>query len=149
MRVEFYGLVFESPRITVYLWSPWRASALEHRMFEAIKQLPNATFEAGPDERMIHLTELKTWRAAVQALSRVLKGWQEEAEPGSERRLWRWLIEGDTDGYGYDHSGEPTSVWGYLQVCVDRGGPQDQEKGEVIDLEDFGLRIWSEISTRI
>ncbi len=33
MRIDFYGLVFETPRVTFYLWSPWRAAALEHRLF--------------------------------------------------------------------------------------------------------------------
>ena len=34
----------------------------------------------------------------------MLKGWQEEAETGSEKRTWRWLLEGDTDADGYDHT---------------------------------------------
>ena len=37
MRVDFYGLILETPRVTVYLWSPWRAAALEHRLFESIR----------------------------------------------------------------------------------------------------------------
>jgi hypothetical protein len=78
----------------------------------------------------------------LQTLARVLKGWQEEAEPGGERRTWRWLLEGDTDAYGYDHTGEPACLWGFLRVSVDRGGPGEPDKGEDIDLEGFGLRIW-------
>ena len=34
MRVDFYGLAFETPRVTFYLRSPWRAAALEHKLFE-------------------------------------------------------------------------------------------------------------------
>ena len=80
----------------------------------------------------------------MQAVSRVLKGWQEEAELGGERRSWRWLLEADTDADGYDHTGEQTSLWGFLRVSVDRGGPGEPDKGEDIDLEGFGMRIWPE-----
>src|SRR5262249_37515427 len=31
MRIDFYGMVFQTPRVTFHLWSPWRATALEHR----------------------------------------------------------------------------------------------------------------------
>ncbi len=50
MRVDLYGLTFETPSITCYLWSPWRASAIEHRLFEAIRALPHVEFEAAADE---------------------------------------------------------------------------------------------------
>jgi hypothetical protein len=77
----------------------------------------------------------------LQAVARVLKGWQEEAEPGSERRTWRWLMEGDTDEAGYDHNGEPTSLWCFLRVGLERGGPGDMEKAEDVDLDGFGLEV--------
>jgi hypothetical protein len=144
LRINFYGLTFETPGVTFYLWSPWRAAALEHRLFEAVSHLPRVEADQGPDERRVHVTDPKTLRAALQAVSRVLKGWQEEADPGSERRTWRWLLEGDSDADGYDHNGEPTSLWGFLRVAVDRGGPGDQEKGEDLDLEGFGMRVWGE-----
>src|SRR5579885_487587 len=95
MRVEFYGLAFETPRVTFYLWSPWRSTALEHRLFEAIRQLPRVTAEQGPDELRIHIDDAKTCRAALQVVARVLKGWQEDADPATERRSWRWLLEAD------------------------------------------------------
>ncbi len=44
MRIEMYGLVFEAPTVTFYLWSPWRSSALEHRLFEEIRSLPQTRF---------------------------------------------------------------------------------------------------------
>jgi hypothetical protein len=141
VRVDFYGLVLETPRVTVYLWSPWRAAALEHRLFEAIRVLPRARLEQGPDEVRLHLDDPKTCRAALQAVERVLKGWQEEADPGSERRAWRWLLEGDTDADGYDHTNEPVSLWGFLRVTLERGGPGEPEKNEDIDLEGFGLQV--------
>ena len=97
MRFEFYGLAFETPRVIFHLWSPWRATALEHRLFEALRLLPRAEQEEGSDELRLGVTDPKTCRAALQAISRVLKGWQEEADAGSERRTWRWLLEGDTD----------------------------------------------------
>jgi hypothetical protein len=144
MRVDFYGLAFETPCVTFALWSPWRSSALEHRLFEAVQGLPGTQVVQEGEERRVHITQLRTWRAALQALSRVLKGWQEEADLGGERRTWRWLLEADTDADGYDHNGEPTSLWGFLRVSVDRGGPGEEEKGEDIDLEGFGLRIWAD-----
>jgi hypothetical protein len=143
MRIDFHGLAFETPRVTFYLWSPWRASALEHRLFEAIRQLPQAETEEGPDEVRVHLTDPKQWKAALHATARVLKGWQEEIGLGSgEKRSWRWMLEGDADVDGYDHAGEPTTLWGFLRVALDRGGPGEEEKGEDIDLYGFGWRVW-------
>jgi hypothetical protein len=144
MRFDFYGLAFETPRVIFHLWSPWRATALEHRLFEALRQLPRAELEEGPDERRLVLSEPRSCRAALQAISRVLKGWQEEAEAGGERRTWRWLLEADTDEAGYDHNGEPASVWCFLRVGLERGGPGEPEKGEDIDLDGFGMRIWGD-----
>jgi hypothetical protein len=142
MRVDFYGLTFETPEVTFYLWSPWRASALEHRLFNTIAALPGIELEKLPDESSVHLRESKSWRAALQAMSRVLKGWQEEAsDAGSEKRSWRWMLETDLDVDGYDHAGEPASLWGFLRVSVDRSSPDEPEKGEDIDLNGFGLRI--------
>jgi hypothetical protein len=141
MRFDFYGLAFETPRVTFFLWSPWRATALEHRLFDALRHLPRVQAEEAPDELRLHLTDPKACRSALQAVARVLKGWQEEADPGSERRSWRWLLEADTDDAGYDHAGEPTSLWGFLRVGLERGGPGDAEKGEEIDLDGFGLQV--------
>jgi hypothetical protein len=146
MRIDFYRLAFETPRVTFYLWSPWRASALEHRLFDAIRHLPRVEVQEGPDEWRIEVSDPKTWRAAIHAAARVLKGWQEEADPGSDRRSWRWLLEGDSDNDGYDHAGEPATLWGFLRVSLDRAAPGDEEKGEDIDLNGFGLRIWGESS---
>lgn len=142
MRIDFNGLVFETPRSTFYLWSPWRASALEHRLFDAVKNVVRTEPESAPDELRLHVSDPKTWRTAVQAVVRVLKGWQEEADAGGEHRSWRWLLEGDSDAHGYDHYGERASLWIFLRVSLDRGGPGEPEKGEDIDLEGFGLRIW-------
>lgn len=144
MRVDFYGLAFETPHVTFHLWSPWRAAALEHKLFEAVRTLPRVEAQTFPDEWQLHVGEPKTFRSAVQAISRVLKGWQEEADPPAERRHWRWLLEGDTDADGYDHYGEPNSLWGILRVSLERGGPGEGDKSEDLDLEGFGLRIWGE-----
>jgi hypothetical protein len=143
MQVDFYGLTFEAPRVTFYLWSPWRAAALEHRLFDAIRALPRVQAEEGPDELRLHVTDPKTWRAALQVVARVLKGWQEEADPASEKRNWRWLLEGDTDADSYDHTGEPFSLWGFLRVSLERGGLGEPDKGEDVDLEGFGLQVWA------
>jgi hypothetical protein len=141
MRFDFYGLAFETPRVTFFLWSPWRATALEHRLFDALRQLPRAQYEEGPDELRLHLSDPKACRAALQAVARVLKGWQEDADPGSERRGWRWLLEADTDDGGYDHNGEPTCLWGFLRVSLEHGGPGEPDKGEHIDLDGFGFQV--------
>ena len=44
---------------------------------------------------------------SVQNLSRVLKGWQEDGDPGTEKRAWRWMLEGDTDAH---HRDDPADV---------------------------------------
>ncbi len=144
MRVELFGLMMETPAVTFYLWSPWRCSALEHKLFDSLRTIPNATFEEAPDEIRLHVIDPKGWKAAVQNLSRVIKGWQEEATDGGkeERRGWRWLLEADVDGAGYDMQGERASFWAYLRLSLDRGGPGEAEKGEDIDLNGFGVQIW-------
>src|SRR3712207_9529658 len=99
MRVELFGLTMEAPGVTFYLWSPWRCSALEHRLFDAVKGVPNAQLETGPDELRLHVTDPKAWKASVQHLSRVLKGWQEEAaDSGAERRGSGGFAGGDRGG---------------------------------------------------
>jgi hypothetical protein len=145
MRVDFYGLVFDSPSVTFYLWSPWRSTALEHKLFEAVRSLPNTRREDAADEYRVHVTDPKAFRAALQAVARVLKGWQEDAEMGTDRRTWRWMIEGDTNADGYDAQGEPFGVWAFLRLGLDHGGPGEGEKGEDVDLDGFGLRIWGEV----
>jgi hypothetical protein len=148
MRFEFYGLAFEVPHVTFHLWSPWRATALEHRIFDAVRHLPRVQPEQAPDELRLHVSDPKVARQALQAVSRVLKGWQEEADAASERRAWRWMLEGDTDDAGYDHTGEPTSLWGFLRLGLERGGPGEPDKGEDIDLDGFGLQVPGHTSGR-
>ena len=144
MRVELFGLAMETPNATFYLWSPWRCSFLEHKLFDALKGVPGATLEPGPDEVRLHVVEPKAWKVAMQSISRVLKGWQEEATDAGkeERRVWRWLLEADVDATGYDMQGEKASFWAYLRLSIDRGGPNDAEKGEDIDLNGFGVQVW-------
>jgi hypothetical protein len=43
MRVDLFGLVMEAPGVTFYLWSPWRCSAIELKLFDALKAVPNAS----------------------------------------------------------------------------------------------------------
>jgi hypothetical protein len=144
MRVDLFGLTMDAPGVTFYLWSPWRCSALEHKLFDSLRQIPNASLEAEADELRIHVADPKGWKAAVQNLSRVLKGWQEEASDvgKEERRGWRWLLEADVDGAGYDMAGERASFWCYVRLSLDRGGPAEAEKGEDIDLNGFGVQVW-------
>jgi hypothetical protein len=141
MRFDFYGLAFETPRVVFHLWSPWRATALEHRLFDALRHLPRVELEESADEHRLSVADPKTCRIALQSISRVIKGWQEEADAGSERRTWRWLMEGDIDDAGYDHNGEAASLWCFLRVGLERGGPGEPDKGEDVDLDGFGLEI--------
>jgi hypothetical protein len=142
MRVDFYGLSFETPGVMFHLRSPWRCSALEHRLFDAIKTTPGAEFETLPDELRVHLNSVTHWKQALQNLSRVLKGWQEEAtEAGAERRSWRWLLEADVDSNGYDMHAEKAGIWAYVRLSLERGGPSEGEKDEDIDLSGFGICI--------
>ncbi|MFO0823506.1 MAG: hypothetical protein U0792_10380 [Gemmataceae bacterium] len=144
MKVELFGLTMDAPGITFYLWSPWRCSAIEHKLFESIRTIPNAVPEAAGDDVRVHITDQKGWKAAVQNLSRVLKGWQEEASDSGreERRSWRWLLEADVDAAGFDMQGERASFWAYLRLSLDRGGVGEAEKGEDIDLNGFGIQVW-------
>ena len=148
MRVDFYHLNFEAPLVTFHLWSPWRAAELEHRLFHAVRDIPRVEAETSAEEWRLQVRDPKTWRAAVQAVARVLKGWQDDAEMGTDRRSWRWLLEGDTNADGYDATGEPFSAWGFLRVALDHGGLGEGEKGEDIDLDGFGLRVWGEANKR-
>lgn len=144
MRVELFGLVMDSPGVTFHLWSPWRCSWLEHRLFESLKNLPGVERESAPDEERLHIDDPKAWKLALQNLSRVLKGWQEEAADSGkdEKRSWRWLVETDVDANGYDMQGEKASLWAYLRLSLDRGGPAEPDKGEDIDLNGFGICVW-------
>jgi len=143
MRIEFYGLTLETPKATFYLWSPWRASALEHKLFDAVRNFPGVTVEEEPDEVRVNVPDAKTFKQSITSVARILKGWQEDAEQGRERRAWRWLFEGDTDDNGYDHAGEPACLWVFLRIGLDRAGGFDEaERAEDIDLNGFGLRIW-------
>jgi hypothetical protein len=142
MRLDFYGLSFHTASITFYLFSPWRGSHLEHRVFEAIRILPDVRLEKSAEEWRVVLSDPRTVKVALTAVERVMKGWQEDAEPGSERRFWRWVLEADTDSNGYDHVGERVALWGYLRLAVERGGPSDaDQRAEEIDLDWFGFQI--------
>jgi hypothetical protein len=117
-------------------------------LFEAVAALPGVRKEKNGEELALHVEDPKTVRAALNGIQRVLKGWQEEADMGSDRRSWRWLIDGDTNADGYDHNGEEFCLWGILRVSLDRSGPGESEKGEDVDMEGFGLRIWADKERR-
>jgi hypothetical protein len=143
MRVELFGLAMDAPGVTFYLWSPWRCTLIEHKLFEAISTLPGGKLEREPDELRVHVNDAKAWKQGVQNMSRVLKGWQEEGvDANNEKRAWRWLLEGDIDANGYDHKGEKAAFWMFLRLSMDRGGPGDAEKGEDVDLNGFGVCVW-------
>jgi hypothetical protein len=142
MRIDLHGLTFETPRVTFYLWWPWRATALEHRLFDAVCEALGIMPQVSPQGVCLQISDPRNWRSAVQAVARVLKGWQEEADPAGERRSWRWLLEGESDPYGYDSAGEPASLWGLVQITVDYNSPGETSDGEDMELESFNFRIW-------
>ena len=144
MKVDLFGLAMEAPGVTFYLWSPWRCSASNTSSSNRCAAFPARLLEATADELRIQITEQKAWKAAMQNLSRVLKGWQEEGSDvgKEERRSWRWLIEADVDGAGYDMAGERASFWAYVRLSLERGGPGEAEKGEDLDLNGFGVEVW-------
>ena len=141
MKIELHGLAFETPKLNVVLHSPWRCVELEHRMFMAVKEAIGAEPEDMGGEVRLSISDPKHWRSAQQALLRVLKGWQEDCVPGTERRHWAWLVEGDVNASGYDHTGQPASLWFIVRTLVERGGPHDGEKPEELDLEGFGIQV--------
>jgi hypothetical protein len=51
------------------------------------------------------------------------------------------MLEADTDANGYDHTGAPASLWGFLRCSLDRAGVGEGEKPEDVDLEGFGFEI--------
>ncbi len=143
MHADLYGIQLETPQVTFYLWSPWRATALELRLFDSITSIAGVSVEKEADELRIHVRDIKTWKQALLHFCRVLKGWQEEAsDAGRERRAWRWLLEGDVDDHGYDHAGEAAGLWAFLQLGLERGSFEEPEKTETIDLQAIGLKFW-------
>jgi len=143
MQIDFYGIRFEASRITAILWTPWRASALEHRLFNEIKQLPGVQLESTPEELRVQIDDVKIWKQAQANMSRLLKAWQEEAAgQGKEQRIYRWLFEGDTDEHGYDHNNDIACLWIYLRVGLDRGDLEGETLSEWVDMSNFGLRFW-------
>jgi len=142
MRIDFHGMVFETPRVSVYLWSSWRATSLEQRLFAAVRKLPHISVERERQDEHIDIREEGVWDEAIHGLNRVLLGWQEEADSAEERRTWRWVIEGNTDNHGFDHTGQPAGVWWFLRLALEQGGPDEPDKGEDIDLHSFGIRLW-------
>jgi len=143
MRVELFGLCFETPGVTAHLWSSWRASTLETRMFDLLKALSPTVYEKSDDEHRLHIDDAKVWKTAMNTISRVMKGWQEEAsDNGGERRSWCWMVEGDVGASGYDHTGEPANLWAFLRLTLDLNRPGEAEKAEIVDLDNLGFCIW-------
>jgi hypothetical protein len=142
MRIDVYGLILETDEVTIHLWSPWRASALEHKLFDAVRNLAGSKFEIHPDEWRIRLKKQEQFEEVFQTFERILKGWQEEAsDVGSDRRVWRWILEADIDAHGYDQTGEKASAWLFLRVALERGTMGEEERPEEIDLNGLGMEI--------
>lgn len=145
MIAQLYGLRMQVDGITIHLWSPWRSSRLENRIFEAIAAIAKVPIEKDSDELHFKLANTELWNQAVQTTERILKGWQEESSEShnAERRSWRWLIEADTDANGYDMQSEASCFWAFLRLSIDRGGPGEADKGEDLDLQGLGVSFWN------
>ena len=146
MLIDLYGIVMETPGVTISLNTPWRAMALEQRLFEAVVALKPDALEKTPDEWLWHLRAPQLWGKVLNAVARVMKGWQEEGQDVAgqpQQRAWRWLMEADTDMDGYDHAGDKASMWAFLRASIDAESPERPEKGEDVDLNAFSVRIWS------
>jgi hypothetical protein len=146
MKIDLYGISLVARGVTFNLWSPWRCMAIEHRLFEAIRQVPGLELVTEPDEASIDVKTEKQMAAVQLAIERVLKGWQEEASDagtGAERRNWFWLLEADTDCNGMDHNGEASHLWAFLRLVIESGdAAMDGGKSEMIDLNGFGFKLW-------
>lgn len=145
MQVNLMGLIFETPCVIIHLYSPWRATALENKLFESIRQIPGLQTEETQDDLLIQIRDLKIWKNVLENCVRILKGWQEDADLASERRFWCWLLEADVDADGYDHSAEPASIWVLIRAILERAEiSPDVSKVEPVDLESFCIQIQGE-----
>ncbi len=143
MRVDLYGLAFETPKVTYHLWSPWRCSLLETRLFDAVAQIQPGETDRAPDEKNVCFRDPRAVKASIATIERILKGWQEEAaDSGSERRSWRWLIESDVDAHGFDFNGDTANIWGFIRLFLQHNNPGETEPGDEFDLSGFGFCVW-------
>jgi hypothetical protein len=142
MRLDFFGLGFEVAGASFSLLSPWRAPVLANRCFKAVQEVPGLETTEGSDELQVKVTNPRTWQAALDAVTRVLKAWQEDAELGDERRSWRWVLRGDGPTHSEKAAGEAVILIGELRLIVERGALEDEGMDdEVIDLDGFEFRI--------
>jgi len=142
MKVNISGVCIETRKIVVYLKSPWRANALEHKLFEAARQIPEVQVEESQAEYKIVLKNIEKFQTLLESCTRILKGWQEDADLGTERRFWCWLFEGDADASGYDHNGNPASIWIFVRAIIEHAEhSMDAPKVEHVDLESFNFEL--------
>ncbi|MGF1578218.1 MAG: hypothetical protein ACFCD0_02520 [Gemmataceae bacterium] len=142
MRVELLGLAIETPKVSVSLWSSWKASQLETKVFNSIGQVPDLEKLERDDEMRLSFRTEQQWQAVMDRVVRVMKGWQEEAAGRNEKRLWGWMIDGDRDAYGYDPMGEAACLWGWFRLFLERGDPGEFDKSEQVELQSLSFRFW-------
>ena len=105
MRIDLYGITFDGPAVTYYLWSPWRCTALEHRLFEVVRALPRAGWaqlpapaeylghRAGADKKLVPWTKIEgyfrkapdTGRVRIQELGLSTEGRRMMIAPRDQR----------------------------------------------------------------
>ena len=144
---EFYGLAFETPRVIFHLWSPWRATALEHRLFEAVRLLPRTELEEAPDERRLLIPTPRPagWRSGPLPRAQGLAG---GGRPRQRTPRLALAAGGRHRRRRLRPQRRAGQLWGFLRLGLDRGGLGEPEKGEDIDLDGFGLEITAEGAAR-
>jgi hypothetical protein len=142
MRIDLYGLTFDAAATYFFVGPAWECPYGAVKLFDAVAAVPQVRLEQLDDGgRRAHVPNPKVWKAARAAAERVLKGWQEEAEPGGPRRLWHWVLEAETDAAGNDGDGDPAYWLGYVRLREDESGVGEDEHGEERDLHRFGVYI--------
>jgi hypothetical protein len=98
MQIELFTFRFEAARITCYLWSPWRAAALEHRLFNEVKQLPGVHLEQTPEELRVQIDSAGYDHAnEVASIWVYLRVGLDRGDMGDGDEPSEWI---DLDGFG-------------------------------------------------
>lgn len=141
MEITFYQFCITTQKIAIHLYSCWRASQLEHKLFDSARTIVGKEPDRKDDSLVLTITAESTWNQLFQNWVRILKGWEEDAVPGDERRRWRWVIEGDTDHYGYNHNGDNFALWVFLRTSIEHGEANAAESIDEFDLDALGIQL--------
>ena len=132
------------PASPAILWSPWRATALEHRLFNEVKQLPGVHLESTPDEHARadrRRQGMEASHAQHVAAAQRLAGGSRRRRQGTprlslaHRRRHRRARLRSRQRNRLAFGSTCASAW--TAAIID-----DAEPSEWIDLSGFGLRFW-------